>query len=260
MKRGVLALLLVVSVVLSACGADRPAAEAITEKQVPTVDAAMDDGGTKGEDAMEEDTSGSQAVTNDAMSKDDEMMEQEATKEEGSMDDAMSGDEAMKSDETLEDAEAMDEGAMPAPAWYSVELMDVNTGESFRVADFEGKVVLVETLAVWCTTCLRQQKEIRALHEALGERDDLISVGLNIDPNENADILKAHTDKNGFDWRYAVVSREVAREIGQLYGDQFLNPPSAPMLIIDRQGQGHPLPFGVKSAEALQEALSPFLK
>lgn len=260
MKKGVLALLLVVAMVLSACGAARPDAEAIEEKQVPTVGSAVDDGQTRGEDAMDEDMSGSQAATDDGMSKDDEMMEQEATKEEKSMDDAMSGDEEMESDETPEDAEAMDEGEMPAPAWYNVELMDVNTGESFRVADFEGKVVLVETLAVWCTTCLRQQKEIRALHEALGERDDLISIGLDIDPNENADILKAHSDKNGFDWRYAVVSREVAREIGQLYGDQFLNPPSAPMLIIDRQGQAHPLPFGVKSAKALQEALSPFVE
>ena len=53
--------------------------------------------------------------------------------------------------------------------------------------------------------------------------------------------------------------REVAREIGQLYGDQFLNPPSTPMLIVDRQGKVHLLPFGRKTAEDLQEALAPFL-
>jgi hypothetical protein len=51
----------------------------------------------------------------------------------------------------------------------------------------------------------------------------------------------------------------VAREIAALYGDQFLNPPSTPMLIIDRRGQVHPLPFGIKSAADLRQALEPFL-
>jgi hypothetical protein len=97
------------------------------------------------------------------------------------------------------------------------------------------------------------------LHASLGERDDLVSLAIDIDPNETPDILKSHTDRNGFDWLYTVAPVEVAREIGQVYGTQFLNPPSAPMLIIDRQGQPHPLPFGVKSAQSLQEALGPFL-
>jgi hypothetical protein len=51
----------------------------------------------------------------------------------------------------------------------------------------------------------------------------------------------------------------VAREIGDLYGQQYLNPPSAPMFIIDRSGKAHPLPFGVKSADELQQAIEPFL-
>jgi peroxiredoxin len=149
--------------------------------------------------------------------------------------------------------------AMMGPDWFNAELTNVNTGESFKVADFHGKVVLVETMAVWCSTCFRQQKEVQALHELLGMRDDLVSLGLDIDPNETASTLKTYTNKNGFDWLYAVAPVDVAREIGHLYGDQFLNPPSAPMLIIDRQGQAHPLPFGVKSAQALQAALASYL-
>jgi hypothetical protein len=94
----------------------------------------------------------------------------------------------------------------------------------------------------------------------LGQRNDYVSLSLDIDPNENAADLKAYTAKNGFDWQYAVAPAAVAREIGQLYGDQFLNPPSTPVLIIDRQGEAHPLPFGVKSAQTLQDALSPYLQ
>ena len=64
---------------------------------------------------------------------------------------------------------------------------------------------------------------------------------------------------HGFDWQYAIAPAEVAREISQLYGDQFLNPTAAPMLIIDRNGEVHPLPFGIKSAEELMEAVESFL-
>jgi hypothetical protein len=84
-------------------------------------------------------------------------------------------------------------------------------------------------------------------------------LGLDIDPNENSDDLSRYITENGFDWLYAVAPVEVAREIDQLYGSQFLNPPSAPMFIIDRKGQAHPLPFGVKSAQELYTALEPFL-
>jgi hypothetical protein len=86
-----------------------------------------------------------------------------------------------------------------------------------------------------------------------------VTVVLDIDPNEDAHNLRDYAAKHGFDWTYAVAPREVAREIGQLYGDQFLNPPSTPMLIIDRHGEVHLLPFGRKTAEELQLALEPFL-
>jgi hypothetical protein len=151
------------------------------------------------------------------------------------------------------------EPAADLPAWFSAELTDVNSGETLTVADLRGQVILVETVAIWCSNCLRQQKEVKVLHETLGPEDGLLTLVLDIDPNEDADDLKAYADQHGFDWTYAVAPREVAREIGQLYGAQFLNPPSTPMLIVDRMGQVHLLPFGRKTAEDLQQALQPFL-
>ena len=166
--------------------------------------------------------------------------------------------EAMSTTETPE--AMMDEDmTMAAPAWFAATLSDVRSGESFTISDLAGKVVLVETMAIWCPTCLRQQKQVSELHSLLGERADFASIGLGIDPNENAEQLKAYIESNGFDWRYAIAPVEVSREISQLYGDQFINPPSAPMLIIDRHGNAHPLPFGVKDTQSLMETLEPFL-
>src|SRR5690606_13578148 len=136
---------------------------------------------------------------------------------------------------------------------------DVNSGEAFTINDLKGNVILVETMAVWCSNCFKQQTEVKSLHETLGERDDFVSLGMDIDPNEDAAQLKSFVEGNGFDWKYVVSPAEVSAEFASLYGGQFLNPPSTPMLIIDRKGVAHPLPFGIKSADELLKALQPFL-
>ena len=159
----------------------------------------------------------------------------------------------------MNDATASPEAMMESPAWYSTSLTDASTGRAFTVNDFKGKVVLVETLAMWCSNCKKQQVQVKALHTLLGERDDFISLGLDIDSNENAADLKGYVESNGFDWLYAVAPLDVAREISTRYGDQFLNPPSTPMLVIDRHGAAHPLPFGIKSADELLQFIQPFL-
>ncbi len=146
------------------------------------------------------------------------------------------------------------------PKWYSTPLTDVNTGKVFTIEENLGKVILVETLAIWCSNCYKQQIEVARFHGLLGERDDFISLGIDIDPNEDIVLLTGYVSKNGFDWLYAVASGEMIDEISLLYGPQFLNPPSTPMLIIDRKGNAHPLDFGIKSAEELLNNVLPYLE
>jgi thiol-disulfide isomerase/thioredoxin len=146
------------------------------------------------------------------------------------------------------------------PTWYSSQLTDVNTGDVFTIEENLGKVILVETLATWCSNCYKQQTEVAKFHDLLGERDDFISLGIDIDPNEDIVLLTGYVRKNGFDWLYVVASGEMVDEISLLYGPQFLNPPSTPMLIIDRKGNAHPLDFGIKSAEELLNNVLPYLE
>lgn len=177
---------------------------------------------------------------------------------------ASSEDAMMPKETPMTDAMAPNETSstdtmMESPAWFSMALTDVHTGQVFTIQDFEGKVVLVETMAVWCSNCLQQQTQVKALHGQIGERDDFISIGFDIDPNEDIAKLKDFVDGQGFDWLYSVSPADVSREIASLYGDQFLNPPSTPMLLIDRHGVVHPLPFGIKSADELLKFIQPFL-
>ncbi len=192
--------------------------------------------------------SGSAAPTAEAM------MDKSTPTADAMMDNATPTADAMMTEETPS-ADAM----MEAPAWYSAVLTDVSTGQTFTINDFKGKVVLVETMAMWCPTCKKQQVQVKALHELLGMNDDFVSIGLDIDLNENAADLKGYVEDNGFDWLYAIATADVAQDISKQYGDQFLNPPSTPIVIIDRHGEAHPLPFGVKRADELLQFIQPFL-
>jgi len=168
--------------------------------------------------------------------------------------------EAAMMDDPAPTGEAMmDEDAMAMPAFFSAALTDVASGTDFTLADFKGKVVLLELFAQWCPTCLAQQREVVRLRQLVGEREDFVSVGLDIDPNEDAAMLREYLAQHGFDWLYAVAPAQVSSEIGELYGSQYLNPPSAPILLIDRHGVVHPLEAGRKSAESLLAELEPLL-
>jgi thiol-disulfide isomerase/thioredoxin len=145
------------------------------------------------------------------------------------------------------------------PDWFDMKLTDVQTGKVFTMNDYAGKVVLLETMAIWCPNCLIQSGQVRKLHEALGNPEDLISVTLDVDSNEDEATLKEFASSYGFDWHFAVAPLLVERALGNLYSAEYLNPPLSPMLIIDREGNVHQLEYGLKEVETLQKIVEPYL-
>lgn len=143
-----------------------------------------------------------------------------------------------------------------SPAWLDLELRDVNSGQTFKLSDFKGQIVLVEAMAVWCTNCMAQQRELVRLHEQIG--DAAISVAIDVDLNEDEALLKQHAEINGFDWRYAVAPPELAQALAAEFGNAFLNPPSVPMFLIDKQGGVHLLDFGHKTADYLSAQIQAY--
>jgi thiol-disulfide isomerase/thioredoxin len=145
------------------------------------------------------------------------------------------------------------------PDWFGLEMTDVRTGSPFTIDDFAGKVVLLETMAVWCPTCRKQEHEVVRLHTLLGDPPDLVSISLDTDMEEDAALLKDYAETLGYDWYIALAPLLVARALGNLYSAEYLNPPASPMLVIDRAGGVMGLPYGLKSAEGLQGVVSPLL-
>ncbi|MCV0402484.1 MAG: TlpA family protein disulfide reductase [Chloroflexi bacterium] len=128
------------------------------------------------------------------------------------------------------------------------ELTDVRSGETFTLAELSAdQPVIVETMAIWCTTCLSQQREVVKAHELA----DFHSVGINVDPNEVAADLADYAERQGFDWRFVKADAELVKLLTDRYGFGVTNPPSTPTFVIS-DGQVRALEFGrVRSAEEL---------
>ena len=185
--------------------------------------------------------------------KNDEMMENDSGHSEDAMDESMDNKDDNMADESSE-------SAMEGPAWHSFEFVNVSTVETFALSQLKGKVVLVETMATWCSNCLKQQQQVKEFHSLLGARDDFLSVGISLEAEIDPNKLVGYINDRGFDWTYAIAPNEAQEGIVGSLGGQFLNPPATPMFVIDKDGGMHPLPLGkIKSAAELLAFVEPFL-
>ena len=133
--------------------------------------------------------------------------------------------------------------------WMDIELIDVATGETFKISDFAGKTILLESFAVWCPTCLTQQKELQKLQASEG--DDVIHISLDTDPNEDAEKVREHTQRYGFGWYFAVSPIELTQALIDEFGLDFVSAPRAPVVLICKDGSARFLRSGVKPVEEL---------
>lgn len=139
-------------------------------------------------------------------------------------------------------------------SWINTELKDVKTGETFKISDFRGKPVLLESFAVWCPVCTKQQKEIKKLHDEV--RDSIVSISLDTDPNEDESKILSHVNENGFDWYYAVSPIEMTQSLIDEFGNSIINAPSAPMILICEDGSYRKLGgLGVRDPSILKEEI-----
>lgn len=139
-----------------------------------------------------------------------------------------------------------------AQPWATAELVDVATGETFTIAGVaaEGRPVILETMAIWCSNCLSQQRRIEEALERTGA-DSVAYVVLTVDPSEDARKLARYREQHEFDGIYAIADRDVSRALAAEFGDQVLNPPATPVVLISPSGRVTLTPYGPKSVDEI---------
>lgn len=147
-----------------------------------------------------------------------------------------------------------------ADAWLDHPLIDVATGEPFTVRGLEGSVVLVETMATWCSNCRRQLGHLAEAAVALGGEAApgvpvaylVVSVERGLDPA----ALATYAERHGLPFRFAVADDALLRLLAERFGRAVLNPPSTPHVIVSPTGAVGPLTTGFSSPAELVARLT----
>ncbi len=138
------------------------------------------------------------------------------------------------------------------PAWATIPLTDVRTGETFTLAGTGDRVVFVEPMAVWCSSCRQQQETAKEAVAGL-DPSGITWVALDVDPNETPEMLARFADDNEFPFTYAIAGVELSRALADAFGAQVLSPPSTPVIVIGTDGTVTLTEFGHKSQARIAE-------
>ncbi len=116
------------------------------------------------------------------------------------------------------------EVGLPAPTYHATSL----AGDSVALADYRGRVVLLNVWATWCHPCRDEIPELRALHAKYQPRG-LELVGVSVDADGNDDAIRAFMRE--FEMTYPVW-----RDPGETVSSRFLMVGVPATFLIDRQG------------------------
>ena len=125
--------------------------------------------------------------------------------------------------------------------WATATLTDVATGEPFRITDIvaSGKVVFLETMAIWCSNCRAQQIEATVAFDGL-DPERVEWVAIDVESSETAEALARYREQNGFPFSYAIADAEYARALVADFGEVVLSPPLV-NIIVDQTTLEHHL-------------------
>jgi peroxiredoxin len=137
--------------------------------------------------------------------------------------------------------------------WANIELKDITTKKTFTISELNTKPILLESFAVWCPTCTKQQQKIKELHDEIGE--DVVSISIDTDASEDEEKIQEHLDRNGFNWFYAISPSDLTNSLIEDFGPEIVNAPSVPVILICQDGIARQLGRGVKSVSDLKSAI-----
>ena len=153
--------------------------------------------------------------------------------------DEQAAEEGTAQEGTTQVEQSSDVGTTEGKLPPSFELPDLS-GNVVTLADYEGKVVVLDLWATWCPPC---RVEIPFLVELYEEHKDagLVVVGIGLDVG-GADVLKPFVEQNGITYPILVGNRDV----GQAYRLQGI--PTT--FILDRNGRIAAKHVGFRSSDA----------
>ena len=135
----------------------------------------------------------------------------------------------------------------PAPA-FDVKTLD---GDALRLADFKGKVVLVNFWATWCGPCRMEIPELAQLQRTYKDQG-LVVVGMSLD-SQPADYVRTEARRMGADYPIVLIGESGAAEWGSIVA-------IPTTFVIDRQGRIERTLQGYTPIDRLADLIRPLLR
>ena len=133
------------------------------------------------------------------------------------------------------------------PAWQHLALTNARTGESFTLADFEGKTIFVEPMATWCSNCRQQLNNVRDAKVQL-EGDEVVFIALSLETNIDDETLAQYANGSSYDWLFAVATPDLLKGLTEEFGRAIVVAPSTPHFIVRADGTNSELVTGIEPA------------
>ena len=124
-------------------------------------------------------------------------------------------------------------------------------GKVVRLADYKGKVVLVDFWATWCGPCRRELPHLKALQDRFGKQGFVV-LGISVD-HQGQERVRSFVRKNGVSWPTLLADATVLAD----YGDVRAIPTK---FVIDRQGRVAGRMLGYAPEKDLEAAIRPLLE
>ena len=87
----------------------------------------------------------------------------------------------------------------------------INDSKSFRLADFQGKVMVINIWASWCGPCRREVPEYERVRKDYAGNDTVEFIGLTVDDSVDAPKVARFVRETGFSFRLGWAEEDMAR-------------------------------------------------
>lgn len=111
---------------------------------------------------------------------------------------------------TPEEASETNKKLYPAPKAITDVELQAFEDDSFKISEYEDKVVLLNLWATWCTPCIEEMPYFNRLHEKFGD-DGLVIIGLNSDEETEAQV-KTFVEQQKLVYKIAWAEAGVVKE------------------------------------------------
>ena len=104
--------------------------------------------------------------------------------------------------------------ARAATAAPDFTLLDLE-GKQVSLADFRGKIVVIDFWATWCPPCIFQVPELNKLWKAHEAAGDVVVIGVSVDV-EGVEVVASWAEEQGVEYTILLGDESLARNFGAM--------------------------------------------